>query len=121
MIFFDTDLSTLEEGESMVIPKEIAGISYYLYMSRKLGSMPLPMGCSSIEIPVEIATTENYWFAALFKMHKKITQPDFLKLYLCIAGFLPLFEEKKLALESVSLDCFQVSGSDIWSHCQYPC
>ena len=32
MIVFPTDLSTLEEGESMVIPKEIAGIPYYLYM-----------------------------------------------------------------------------------------
>ena len=56
--------------------------------------MPFPIGCSAIAVPVEIEARDNYWFAALFEVPKEIRQADFLKLYVCIAGFLPLFELK---------------------------
>ena len=111
MLFFETNLSTLEEGSSAVTQKQIEGVPYFLFASRGLGSVPFPIGCSTITTTVHLAAKDEYWFAALFEVHREIEQLDFLKLYLCIAGFLPLFEEQKIVLKSVTIDCFQ-EGKD---------
>ena len=105
MLFFETDLSKLQEGESKVVDKNVNETPYLLYMSRKLGSIPIPIGCTAISTPVRLAALDDYWFAALFEMHQTIEQVDFLKLYSCMAGFLPLFVERRIVFP-VSLRCF---------------
>ena len=102
---FGIDLSKLEEKTHAIIYKEVDGVPSTVYVSRDKGSIPIPLGCTEIALPIRIFT-DGYWFAALFPSPSKIINADPARLFRCIAGFFPHLRKLKVTVSPVSPGCF---------------
>ena len=108
VVYFGVDLSTLRDEETKVFEWKVDGVTDWVFASRGRGSVPFPIGCSSISVPLELRIPDGYWFAGLFSIFQPIAQLDPTRLFRCLAGFLPHFWRRRITLSEVALSCFEL-------------
>lgn len=112
MKYFDVDMSTMsiEEGKALISHREVDGVPSAVVVARGRGGMPLPIGCSTISVPVNVRCADGYWFAGLFRLPEPITVLGRKPLFECISSFLPHLLERRMIVSKLSSDCFRMEG-----------